>query len=294
MIFKAKWGNSLPSHPVLSALIISIALVATSAYAQPVVVLDAGHEPAHPGAIASCGKQELFYNDAVVSALADELGEYHLLLTRKPQADVPIENKLQMYLSQQAKQKWLGHESLYARAAIANENNADVFLSIHHDATAEHWQISDGRLCNGNGGIKLSPVFKQRYQIGFNIFINDDKPEPCRSRSLQLAEQIAKGLLALGRQVSDYHQDDCQSCRSVNARLGIWHQDLAVLREAAMPAVLIEVGTIVDVEDEAVIATATFRKQFAQVVKTALAAYFAAKPLGKQKEADAYSACFFL
>ncbi len=275
---------------LLPVTLISFLLLVTAC--SPLVVLDAGHEPSHPGAVATCGKPEADYNDAVVATLAGALGGYRVLLTRNAQADVVADVKgLPAYLSKEAQLKWPQHKTLFARAALANKNNADVFISIHHDSTAARWQVKDPGLCKGNGGKKLAAAFTQQYRIGFTVFINDNKPEPCRSRSLKIAQLIAKRLLAIGRVAANYHLDDCKSCRSIDSQLGIWHQDLAVLREAAMPAVLIEVGNIVDPDDEAIISTSGFQQQFAQIIKEALAEYFAASPLRGPTAAQAYSAC---
>ncbi|MDD5276409.1 MAG: N-acetylmuramoyl-L-alanine amidase [Methylovulum sp.] len=269
-----------------------VPLLLLVAACSPLVVLDAGHEPSHPGAIATCGKPEADYNEAVVTALAGALDGYRVLLTHNAHTDVTADiNSLSAYLSPEAQLKWPQRKTLFARAALANKNNADVFISIHHDSTAARWQVNDPDLCKGNGGKKLAAAFKQQYRIGFNIFINANKVEPCRSRSLKIAQLIAKRLLAIGRVASDYHLDDCKSCRSIDSQLGIWHEDLAVLREAAMPAVLIEVGNIVDPDDEAVISTSGFQQQFAQIIKAALAEYFAASPLRGPTAARAYPAC---
>jgi len=267
----------------------------SGASTEPIVVLDAGHEPSRPGAIATCGKQEVEYNDAIVTALTTALNGYQVLLTRKAQAEVSTDaGELPDYLNVEAQTKWDEHKTLLARAAIANKNEADVFVSIHHDSTAGRWQLNDSALCEGRGGKKLAAAFKQKYRIGFNIFVDADKPEPCRGLSLKIAQLIAERLLATGRMASDYHQDDCKSCRSIDSKLGIWHQDLAVLRETSMPAVLIEIGNIVDPDDEAAISSSGFRQQFAQIIKAALDEYFAANRLSKQAEKNTYSACFFL
>lgn len=56
--------------------------------------------------------------------------------------------------------------------------------------------------------------------------------------------------------------------------MGIWHENLAVLRGTKMPAVLIEVGNIIDPTDEKIINNDDFRKQFSLALKKGLDAYF--------------------
>ncbi|MDO9105984.1 MAG: N-acetylmuramoyl-L-alanine amidase [Methylovulum sp.] len=248
----------------------------TGGAAQPLIVLDAGHEPSRPGATARCRLKEVAYNDAVVAELAMALSAYRVILTRTAQAEIPLQQGvLRQYLGSDAQALWDKNPSLLARAALANEKQADLFISIHHDSTAERHQISDPQLCGGQGGEKLHEAFKRQYRIGFNIFIDNNAAEPRRSLSLRVAKLIGKRLRASGRVASDYHDDDCLSCRMIDGDLGLWHQDLAVLRHTRMPAVLIEVGNLIDVEDETFISTAAFRRQFADLIKSALAEYFA-------------------
>lgn len=264
-------------------LSISVVLLAWSValHAQPLIVLDAGHEPSKPGAVATCGNTEVTYNDAVVGALAAALADYRIVLTRNANADVATEDPaFPAHLSAAAKAKWPTHRSLLTRAALANAQHADLFISIHHDSTPTRNLVTDATLCNGRGGKKLADAFKRRYRVGYNLFVNDDAPEPKRSASLALARLLGLRLQAAARTAADYHRDDCPSCRAIAAELGIWHHDLAVLRYTDMPALLIEVGNLLDVDDEAQVSSAAFRRQFADHVKMAVDDYFSAPQHG--------------
>lgn len=259
----------------LQALSLALFVWTAGVSANPLIVLDAGHEPSNPGATARCRKTEVEYNDAVVAALAAALRQYRIILTRAANAEPPTQREaLRYYLDQDAQPSWDKHKSLLVRAALANEQHADLFISIHHDSTAAHQQITDAALCNGQGGKKLRAAFKQQYRVGFNLFINDNASEPRRSLSLKIARLIGRRLIQSARTAANYHQDDCKSCRRIDGDLGIWHQDLAVLRQTRMPAVLIEVGNLIDIEDETVISTPEFQRRFAYIVKTALDDYF--------------------
>jgi hypothetical protein len=96
-----------------------------------------------------------------------------------------------------------------------------------------------------------------------------------------LADNIGKQLRALGRIPSN---DNCKSWYPVNPELGVWHENLAVLRDTQMPAVLIEVGNIVDPADEKKINTNEFRIKFSAALKRALDNYFVM--LRRQKQHD--------
>ncbi len=36
--------------------------------AQPLIILDPGHDPVYPGALGTCGESEYVYNDRIVAA----------------------------------------------------------------------------------------------------------------------------------------------------------------------------------------------------------------------------------
>ncbi|ACX51628.1 N-acetylmuramoyl-L-alanine amidase [Ammonifex degensii KC4] len=86
-----------------------------SALAGKKIALDPGHGGSDPGAIGPTGYQEKGFTLAVARLLAAELRSRgaQVLLTRDRDVDV----------------------GLYARAAMANDWGADVFLSIHADAS---------------------------------------------------------------------------------------------------------------------------------------------------------------
>lgn len=270
----------MPRMSCLGPLLAALILPGACAWAAPkVVVLDAGHEPSRPGAIGTCGQPEVEYNDAMVAALRKALTGYRLILTREPGREVDAsDSTLLRHINAAARADWAKSKALYARPALANAHKADVFLSIHHDSTAARHQVTDTKLCHGQGGKRLTAEFMRRYRVGYNLFVNAEAEEPRRGLALRLARLLGGELRELGRVAANYHvypADDCKSCRPVAADVGIWHQNLAVLRITTMPAVLIEVGNIIDPGDEARIKTPAFRQAFAQAVKRALDHYFA-------------------
>jgi len=56
--------------------------------------------------------------------------------------------------------------------------------------------------------------------------------------------------------------------------VGVYSQDLAVLKNAKVPAILIEVGNILDPDDERTINTTEFRQKFATVISKSLKDFF--------------------
>jgi N-acetylmuramoyl-L-alanine amidase len=248
--------------------------------ASPLIILDSGHDPLHPGARAVCGEFEHVYNDRIVAAFLKTTSA-RVLLTREP-GNLPASLNLPEAANTLSGNRQTLKTSLQARTELANSNNGDLFISIHHDSVARRFIVADKKLCGGKGGHKIAPEFRKKHAIGFNVFVHQEANNPHYPDSLRFAKLVSEELLALGREASTYHyfpEDDCRSCRPVIRELGIWHQQLYVLRQAQMPAVLIEVGNIVDVEDEVRINTAPFRFQFARALDRAISRYFSGKPV---------------
>jgi N-acetylmuramoyl-L-alanine amidase len=266
---KARYPNPMSYFGI--ALIL-ISLVSSShAGARSKIVLDSGHQPStgpEGGATGVCGQKEYVYNDQVVEALAQALRAEDVILTRKKGETLVAENPLP---------EWKANPSLFVRAAMANQQKADFFLSIHHDSVSGLHLIQDKKECSGKGGLKLDPAFRKKYQFGYNIFVNRNAPKTVFAQSIRFATLLANALKKMGRVPSTYHvfpDDDCKSCVAIDSKLGIWSQDLAVLRTIQMPGVLLEVGVIVDSDDEKKVNSDAFRKKMAQAVSKAFKIYF--------------------
>jgi N-acetylmuramoyl-L-alanine amidase len=245
-----------------------------------VIAIDPGHEPTKSGALGTCGKSEVVYNDLIGQKLITGLDTYSAFLTRQPGEEVKVIGGLFKELAGGSEGLWRRNMTLMARPALANAKHADAFISIHHDSVSKRHQVKRTELCDGKGGVTVTNEFRAKYKIGFNVFVNNDAKDPNRSRSIKLAKLIGHAMILMGRTPSDYHfypVDDCKSCEPVDKKLGVWHHDLAVLRHAKMPAVLIEVGNIVDHEDEHHVNNDAFRTKFVESLKSALNEYFSGK-----------------
>lgn len=224
-------------------------LFAQSAFSQSLVVIDSGHDPKFPGAIGRCGAPEYVYNDKFVSRLAElNAGKFALEYTRHPNLfPTKIDKSL---LSDGAKELTLA-QSLKARVDFANELEAKLFVSVHHDSFSPKFILQEENSCPSGAGKIVDPYIKNYRQIGFNIFVNKEGDH--FEESLRYSRILARHLLEIGRIPSNYHTkpwDDCISCSPIDERLGIWHQNLYVLKNTRMPAVLIEIGNIIDIDDE--------------------------------------------
>lgn len=125
--------------------------------AQPLtVVIDAGHGGIDPGAINKEGVQEKNINLSIAEKIKNLAGEYNVRILMTRESD------------ELAGGKPTKEESLEYRAKMANDNKADVFLSIHTDMDA-------------------SPYVK-----GFNIFVAEQNAH--YAQCVQLGSAIIENL----------------------------------------------------------------------------------------------------
>lgn len=198
-----------------------------AAETPPLLVLDPGHTPEAPGALGARGIYEVDYNDRFAEELAPLLraAGWRVTITRGRGQTL----------------------TLAERAALANSLHADLFLSIHHDSardiflTPTEHEGRPARRTNGDARFR-----------GHSLFVSERNP--CLGASYTFALLLAQRIRALGRAPALYHADwRYGSGRPLyDAHLGIYrYDDLAVLRRTDMPAVLLEVGVLPDVADEA-------------------------------------------
>ena len=231
-------------------------------HAETLLILDSGHDPKFKGAVSSFAITEYKLNDDIVQAVLKQ-SQFKIILTRN-------NNEPPALL---IKNDFTNIESLKSRMIISNqhEDNA-VFVSIHHDSVSEKHIVFDPGLCDGHGGKRISDNFKKEFQIGFNVFVYEENTERYK-QSLQLAKIVSAKLIALGQIPSNYHfpaSDDCKSCKPIDIKSGIWHQNLLVLRENKIPAILIEVGNLMDPDDYKKITSETFKRNFGSLINESI------------------------
>ncbi|MBR6027284.1 MAG: N-acetylmuramoyl-L-alanine amidase [Neisseriaceae bacterium] len=216
-------------------------------FAQPIIVLDAGHTPEAAGALGAKGIYEVEYNDRFVAELKPQLEAigYKVILTRNPEQNI----------------------SLQQRARIANQLNADLFLSIHHDSTREKYLVQT-TVDNLPAQRTIEPF------RGFSAYVSNKNGSPFSSYCF--AENLTKQILPLGRAPALYHTDPIKGENRplLNKEYGIYRYDnLVVLRSTQVPAVLLEIGVIPDEEDEAWVSNSQNRHNMQQAIVRAVANY---------------------
>ncbi|MCB0331018.1 MAG: N-acetylmuramoyl-L-alanine amidase [Bdellovibrionales bacterium] len=193
---------------------------------QPIhIMLDPGHTINEPGALGANGDFEREYNDRLVQEISE--------LLRKS-------SRFQVSVSRSSAEE----VSLSERVVRANSLNVDLFLSIHHDSVSEEKlekTFRDGRF------IAVSKEPKS----GYSLFVSQENPK--LSDSISFAVDIGLAMEKIGRHPLPVVGETVyrEQRRLMNKRFAIFQYDsLAVLRGTQMPAVLFEVGFIVDRKDE--------------------------------------------
>jgi N-acetylmuramoyl-L-alanine amidase len=207
------------------------------------IAIDVGHFREEPGATSARGRPEFAFNLDLARELAKEL-EARGYATQMIGADG-------------------GMRDLWRRPRAAR--GADLFISVHHDSTQARYQstwIHDGT--------------EQRYSdrfAGFSSFVSRENPG--WRAGLRCASAIGGVLVKAGFMPSLYHADPVlgENRPFADKTNGVHYYDhLAVLRHAAMPALLFEAGVIVNREEEARMGDEKIRRQIAAGVADGIVA----------------------
>lgn len=223
------------------------------------VVIDAGHGGKDPGAISRNGK---YQEKHITLSVALKLG--NLIKQSYPGIKVIYTRSTDKYVE------------LAERAAIANRNKADLFISIHVNSAKStqargtetfvmgtHKSEDNFEVCKTeNSVIVIEDDYQTKYE-GFNpgspesyiIFslLQNIHQEQSIKYAAQVQGQFAKGPITVNR--------------------GVKQGGLLVLWRTTMPAVLTELGFISNPKDYAVLITKSGQEQFARRLFNAFTAY---------------------
>ena len=190
------------------------------------IVLDVGHTAESEGAISARNVAEFVFNRRLAQRIEEKLkaagfAETRLLLT---------EGK--------------ARPSLFKRVAAANNLQANLFLSIHHDSVPdsflENWEF-EGKKSH----------FSDRFS-GYSVFVSRNNPD--FQASLLFAELVGEEMKAQGLQYArQYTQAIMGRYRHplLSKETGVYSYDkLIVLKTTRMPAVLLEAGSIINRDEE--------------------------------------------
>ena len=231
------------------------------------IVIDAGHGGHDPGAVGPSGLCE----KDVVLDIALKLKE---ILVKDPSNEVFLTREKDVFIP------------LEERTAIANKKNADLFVSIHANASPSrratgietyllNWTNDEEAMMvaareNSISLKKMKEMYRQMDVL--EMIKNDLMRENKRDESIRLAHYIQKSLIStLNRERNNRKRID----------LGVKQALFYVLFGAKMPSVLVEVSFISNPKEERLLSRDSYRMQLAKAISNGLNIYMMSTPVTK-------------
>jgi N-acetylmuramoyl-L-alanine amidase len=145
------------------------------------------------------------------------------------------------------------------RPALANRDGADLFVSLHFNATPVDKADIEGpeTYCITPVGASSSNAHGESSEFGSGIGVEATAANRSEDKSLLLAYQVERSL------VQNLHAND----------RGVKRARFAVLRDATMPAILIEGGFMTHPLEGKKIYSADYRRQMAAAIVKAIESY---------------------
>jgi N-acetylmuramoyl-L-alanine amidase len=229
------------------------------------IVIDAGHGGHDPGAVGPSGICE----KDVVLDVALKLKE---ILLKDPSNEVFLTRETDVFIP------------LEERTAIANKKNADLFVSIHANASPSrratgietyllNWTNDEEAMTVAarENAISLRKMKEINRQMDvLEMIKNDLMRENKRDESIRLAHYIQKSLIStVNRQGNTHKKID----------LGVKQALFYVLFGAKMPSVLVEVSFISNPGEERLLSRDSYRMQLAKAISDGLNIYMMSTPV---------------
>lgn len=214
------------------------------------IVIDPGHGGIDPGAV---GKKGLYEKDAnlVIAKYLDRLIKDSLGIK------IIMTREKDIYLS------------LKARTSIANSNSADLFVSIHCNASAksskmkgfETYFLSEARTTEAR-----AVAMRENASLKF------DGIEPTDVVSDILIDLAQTAHLEESNRFAEFIQDNAKRQLPISSR-GVKQAGFYVLRGAFMPSILIECAFVSNLEEEKLLKQKSFRKKLAYCIFCGIKAF---------------------
>lgn len=208
------------------------------------IVVDAGHGGHDPGAIGRLGLREKTVTLDIARRLQDLLARdgFHVVMTRSEDRFIP----------------------LYGRTALANREGADLFVSIHANA-------SRSRAADGFEAYYLSEATDDHARA-LEASENADLPEELGESVPSDTHAILWDLLYTEHRVesSELAANICRGMTGsslASRSRGVKSARFAVLKGTRMPAVLVEVGFITHPGEESHLRSSEYRQRIAEGIR---------------------------
>lgn len=258
---------------VIATIVLTLCMAGQEADAQKkdtykhTVVLDAGHGGHDTGAIGKNGKEK-----DVVLSIALKVGEYlkkntpenRVIYTRDDDFFVPLDQ----------------------RAAIANKNNADLFVSIHANSNKNSKPFGTETFAMGlhksQGNLEVAQkensviVMEQDYNTKYEGF------DPSSAESYIIFSLMQNVYLDKSLKLASMVQDEFRE-KAKRADRGVKQAGFLVLWHTKMPSILIETGFISNEEEEKYLMSETGQDYLASAIYRAIRDYLASLDVEEQE-----------
>jgi len=212
-----------------------------------VVALDIGHTRLSRGATSAYGQPELDFNRRLAEELAGALVAQGFAPPLLINSDGMV-------------------GSLKRRAEIANDHQTNLFIAIHHDSVQprylKRWLV-DGH-----------PQYYCDRFSGYSLFIS--RRNPAFAASERFGRALGHQLRASGLVPTLHHAEAIpgENRPLLEPDLGLYlYDNLVVLRETTMPALLLEAGVIANREEENRLNDPAYRRREIQAIVDAIEDY---------------------
>ncbi len=222
------------------------------------ICIDAGHGGKDPGCVG-----KMSYEKNIVLKVALKVGK--LIREKHPDVKVVYTRDKDVFIE------------LGERGRIANKHKADLFISLHVNAVSNNRQVSGIETyvlglhkteANLKVAMKENEVIKYEddYSVKYAGF------DPSRAESYIIFSMMQNLYLGNSLLIAGLVQDELISATH-NADRSVRQAGYLVLKDVAMPAILIEMGFISNPEEERFLNTADGQNKIARSVAKAFTAY---------------------
>ena len=221
------------------------------------IVIDPGHGGNETGAVGPGGTQEkdltLILAQGLKAALERRL-PVRVLLTRGEDAYLPLDT----------------------RAAIANQNKADLFISLHLNSVAGNGTKAHGAetyfLSMQASDARAAQSAELENQAGDAGAAGEGGGDPLHDLQLILWDLAQSHYLAESQRLATLIQEELNGALDLRDR-GVKQAPFLVLMGAAMPAVLVELGFLSNPDEERKLEDAGYRADLIAALVRAVARY---------------------
>ena len=222
------------------------------------ICIDPGHGGKDPGCVG-----KMSYEKNIVLKVALKVGK--LIREKHPDVKVVYTRDKDVFIE------------LGERGKIANKHKADLFISLHVKSVSNNKQVSGIETyvlglhkteANLKVAMKENEVIKYEddYSVKYSGF------DPSRAESYIIFSMMQNLYLGNSLRIAGLVQDELISATH-NADRSVRQAGYLVLKDVAMPAILIEMGFISNPQEERFLSTADGQNKIARSIAKAFTAY---------------------